>query len=119
MVYRIDFNNYKYINTKLIYQKSNLPQQFSIDLKKEDIVNRTTTIKNVDTSYPTTFTTSTSTSVTSKIHTPLPDKYLECQALHFNFTKSSSIGDGICHDYLNHAHCQYDGGDCCLEHVNT
>ena len=89
-----------------------------LDFKEEDIDNRTTTVKDlgVDTSYPTTFTTSTSTSVTSKI---IPEKYLDCHALFFNFTKVSNIGDGICHDYLNHANCHYDGGDCCLEHVDN
>lgn len=107
--------------TKLINQKFNLTCQFFLDLKKEDIDNGTTTVEDlgVDKSYPTMFTTSTSTSVTSKIHTPIPVKYLDCQALFFNFTKVSNIGDGICHDYLNHVYCHYDGGDCCLENVNT
>ena len=26
-------------------------------------------------------------------------------------------GDGVCDDEFNHEHCDYDDGDCCLEHV--
>lgn len=29
------------------------------------------------------------------------------------------IGDGICHDATNIELCDFDGGDCCLEQINT
>lgn len=28
------------------------------------------------------------------------------------------VGDGLCHDEINNADCNYDGGDCCVN-VNT
>ena len=49
----------------------------------------------------------------------MPEGLWDCTVLYVNFTKLSDIGDGICHDYLNHMHCNYDGGDCCLQNVNT
>ena len=49
----------------------------------------------------------------------VPEGLWDCTVLYFNFTKLSDIGDGICHDHLNHMHCNYDGGDCCLQNVNT
>jgi hypothetical protein len=30
-----------------------------------------------------------------------------------------AMGDGFCHDELNNPDCKYDGGDCCLDEVNT
>ena len=49
----------------------------------------------------------------------VPEGLWDCTVLYFNFTKLSDIGDGICHDHLNHMHCNYDGGDCCLQNVDT
>jgi hypothetical protein len=31
----------------------------------------------------------------------------------------SDIGDKLCNDFTNNAACQFDGGDCCLAHVET
>ena len=33
--------------------------------------------------------------------------------------KNPLIGDGYCNDETNNANCNYDGGDCCWENVNT
>ena len=32
---------------------------------------------------------------------------------------SGWVGDGICDDLTNTMQCNYDGGDCCLDPVNT
>ena len=29
------------------------------------------------------------------------------------------VGDGYCDDVTNNVECNYDGGDCCLDPVNT
>ena len=42
--------------------------------------------------------------------------YLYC--ICFSDCNGALIGDGFCDDQLNHAECNYDGGDCCIE-VNT
>ena len=57
--------------------------------------------------------------VTTSQHDHIPASLLGCSALQINFTKVSEIGDGICHDHLNHMHCNYDGGDCCLQNIDT
>ena len=34
-------------------------------------------------------------------------------------TNPSWVADGYCDDVTNNAECNYDGGDCCLDPVNT
>ena len=34
-------------------------------------------------------------------------------------TNSAWVGDGYCDDVTNNMECNYDGGDCCLDPVNT
>ena len=47
------------------------------------------------------------------------DDHYQCDTLARGFANVSEIGDGVCHDYFNHIHCQFDGGDCCLSSVLT
>ena len=34
-------------------------------------------------------------------------------------TNPAWVGDGYCDDVTNNMECNYDGGDCCLDPVNT
>ena len=34
-------------------------------------------------------------------------------------TNSAWVGDGYCDDVTNNMDCNYDGGDCCGDNVNT
>ena len=47
------------------------------------------------------------------------ENYYQCDTLAGGFANVFEIGDGVCHDYFNHNHCQFDGGDCCLSSVVT
>ena len=47
------------------------------------------------------------------------ENYYQCDTMARGFANMSEIGDGVCHDYFNHNHCQFDGGDCCLSSVVT
>ena len=38
---------------------------------------------------------------------------------HFSACTVSWVGDGYCDDINNNIECNYDGGDCCGDNVNT
>ena len=62
---------------------------------------------------------STTMAITEFTSPHMPEKYLGCHAKVLGYAKANDIGDGICHDHLNHIFCDFDKGDCCLPTVLT